>query len=107
MSISFKDFQKINLVVGLVEEAERIEDSEKLIKLIVDIGVEKREIIAGIGEKYSKENLIDKKIAIVANLEPKTIFGYQSNGMILAADLEGEPSVIFIDDNVPPGSQIR
>jgi methionine--tRNA ligase beta chain len=94
-------------VVGLVEKAERIEESEKLIKLIVDIGAEKREIVAGIGEKYSKEDLVDKKIAIVANLEPKTIFGYQSNGMILAADLEGEPFVIFIDDNVPPGSQIR
>ncbi|MGB3988261.1 MAG: methionine--tRNA ligase subunit beta [Minisyncoccales bacterium] len=107
MNISFKDFQKINLVVGLVEKAERIEESEKLIKLIVDIGAEKREIVAGIGEKYSKEDLVDKKIAIVANLEPKTIFGYQSNGMILAADLEGEPFVIFIDDNVPPGSQIR
>ncbi len=107
MNISFKDFQKINLVVGLVEKAERIEESEKLIKLIVDIGAEKREIVAGIGEKCSKEDLVDKKIAIVANLEPKTIFGYQSNGMILAADLEGEPFVIFIDDNVPPGSQIR
>ncbi len=105
--ISFDDFQKLDLRVAQVKEAERVEKSDKLIRLIVNLGEEERQILAGIGKAYRPEELVGKKLAIVANLETKMMLGYESQGMVLAADLDGVPSVLFIDDNILPGSVIR
>jgi len=79
-----------------------------LIKLALDLGSEKRQIVAGIGRVYKPEDLIGLEIAVVANLEPKTLMGIESNGMLLAASADnGEPVLLIPQKEVPPGAEIR
>jgi len=79
-----------------------------LIKLALDLGSEKRQIVAGIGRAYKPEDLIGLEIAVVANLEPKTLMGIESNGMLLAASADdGEPVLLIPQKEVPPGTEIR
>lgn len=103
MSIPFDDFKKVELKVATILSAERVEGSEKLLKLQVDAG-EPRQVIAGIGTKYAPENLVGRQIVIVANLEPRMLMGLESQGMLLAA--EG-PVLLKPDFDVPSGSSIR
>ncbi len=106
--ISINDFKNIELRVGKVGAAERVEGSEKLIKLSVDLGEEKRQIIAGIGKVYAPGDLVGKQIVIVANLEPRKLMGLESNGMILAAhDEEGNPVILTVAGNAKIGSEIK
>jgi methionine--tRNA ligase beta chain len=107
MTITFEDFKKIDLRVGKILEVEKVEGSEKLLKLIVDLRGEKRQLVAGIGEFYKREDLIGKEIVIVANLKTKKIMGIESQGMILAADKEGEPVILIPEKEVPSGTIIR
>jgi len=107
MVVRFEDFQKIDLRVGKILEAQKIEGSEKLLKLIVDLGNEKRQLVAGIAKHYKPENLIGKEIVVVVNLEPKKIMGIESQGMLLAADVNGEPVILIPEKEVPPGTKIR
>jgi len=104
--ISFEDFQKIELKVAKIIEAEKIEKSEKLLKLIVDLGDEKRQLVAGIAKYYKPEDLIGKEIVIVANLEPKKLMGIESQGMLLAANVDGKPVILIPEKEVPPGTKI-
>ena len=104
--ISFEDFKKIELRVGKIEKAEKIEGSEKLLKLIVDLGNEKRQIVAGIAKFYQPEDLISKEIVVVVNLEPKKLMGFESQGMLLAAEKNGEPVILIPEKEVPPGTII-
>lgn len=105
--VSFSDFQDVNLKVAKVIEAEDIEDSNKLVKLHLELGEEKRQVIAGIKNYYEVDELIGKKIVIVANLEPATIFGYKSNGMLLAASNDsGDMSLLTVDKDIESGSDI-
>jgi methionine--tRNA ligase beta chain len=105
--VNFEEFQKIDLRVAKIISAERVEKSEKLLKLEVDLGEEKRQIIAGIGKVYNPEDLIDKEIVIVANLESRNLMGLESQGMLLAADLEGKPVILMPEKDVPPGAKIK
>jgi methionine--tRNA ligase beta chain len=105
--ISLEDFQKIDLRVVKILQAERIENSQKLIKLKVDLGEEKRTIVAGIGEKYEPEELIGQLIIIVANLEPKEIKGIKSEGMLLAVDSKNGPVLIVPLEQVFVGEKIK
>ena len=106
--ISIEDFLKIELKVGIVLEAEEVEESEKLIKFIVDLGEETpRQILAGVKEWYRPEDLIDKQVVIVANLEPRTMMGLESNGMMLAADSSDGPIFLTVPKKVPSGTKIR
>jgi methionyl-tRNA synthetase len=107
MAIKFDDFQKIDLRVGKVSDAKKVEGSEKLLKLIVDLGNEKRQLVAGIAKYYRPEDLIGKEIVVVANLEPKNLMGIESQGMLLAADFNGEPVILIPEKEVPPGTKIR
>ena len=84
--ISIDEFGKVDLVVGQVKEAERIEGSKNLLKLQVDLGSEVRQVVAGLAKRYEPEELVDRKVIVVANLEPAKLFGVQSNGMLLATD---------------------
>jgi len=84
--ISIDEFGKVQLVVGQVKEAERIEGSDNLLKLQVDLGDETRQIVAGLAKKYAPDEIIDRKVIVVANLKPAKLFGVQSNGMLLATD---------------------
>lgn len=113
-TVNFDDFKKVEIRIGKILSAERVENSEKLIKLEVDFGEDagkpgqtiKRQIIAGIGKVYEPENLVDKECPFVFNLEPKTMAGLESQGMILAADSDG-PVLMHPDREVNPGSNIK
>jgi methionine--tRNA ligase beta chain len=105
--ISFEDFQKIDLRVAKIIKAEKIEGSEKLLNLEIDLGSEKRQIVAGISQFYEPEDLIGKEIVVVANLEPKKLMGIESQGMLLAAEKDGKPVILIPEKEVPPGTKIR
>jgi len=106
-NINFEEFQKIDLRIGKIIEAERIEETDKLLKLKVDLGGEKRQLVAGIAKFYQPEDLIGKEIVVVANLEPKIFRGVESQGMLLAGDVEGKPVLLKPDEEVPPGTKVR
>lgn len=104
--MTIDEFQKLDLRVGKILSAERIEGSEKLLKLSVDIG-EPRQIISGIAKSYAPEDLVGRKVVIVANLDPRMMMGLESQGMILAVHGEnGEPVVLTVDEQAPPGAKI-
>lgn len=105
--ISYDEFSKIELKVATVKDAVRLEGSDKLIKLQIDLGDESRQLVAGIGKKYEPEDLIGRQIVIVANLEPRKLMGEESQGMLLAAhDEEGSPILLVPDKASPSGSKI-
>lgn len=107
--MTIDEFKNVDLRVGVVREAARVEGSEKLLKLAVDLGEGiPRQLIAGIGKAYAPETLIGKQIVVVANLEPKKLMGLESNGMLLAAhDEAGSPLIITVDGNAKVGSRIQ
>ncbi|RJP61434.1 MAG: methionine--tRNA ligase [Ignavibacteriales bacterium] len=105
--ISIEDFTKIKLKVAEVIEAENIPKSDKLLKLQVKIGDEKRQVVAGIAKSYKPEQLVGKKVIIVSNLKPAKLFGNESQGMILAADSGEGVSVIEVDQHVPSGAKVK
>ena len=106
--IPFTDFAKVDLRVARILEAERVEGSDKLLRLQVSLGDEKRrQILAGIGKKYTPEELIGREIIIVANLEPKKLMGLESNGMLLAASSENGPVLLVPETEVQPGTGIK
>ncbi len=104
--INYQDFEKLDLRVGNIIKAERVENSKKLLRLEVDLGKEKRQIVAGIGEQYEPEKLIGQQIVILANLETKVIFGLESQGMLLAAGNEGNIALLQPDKKVPSGTKV-
>ena len=106
-NINFEEFKKIHLRIAKIVSAEKIEESEKLLKLEIDLGNEERQIIAGIGKFYQPEELIGREIVVIINLEPRTLMGLESQGMLLAANNEGEPVLLKPDKEVPAGTEIR
>ncbi len=106
--IQFNTFASVELKTARIEKAERIEESEKLIKLQVSLGEEKRQIIAGIAKSYTAQELEGKMIIIVANLEPRMLMGHESQGMLLAAtNEEGNPILITPEGDVKEGVVIK
>ena len=106
--ITIDDFKKIKLRTAKILEAERVPKSKKLIKLQIEIGEEKRQIVAGIGQKFSPEELIGKTIVVVANLQPAKLMGQESNGMLLAVnDENGVVALITSDGEAAPGLEVR
>jgi methionine--tRNA ligase beta chain len=106
--ITFDDFKKLDIRIGKVLSAERVPDSEKLIQLIFDFGSETRQIIAGIALAYPDPAvLVGKEMPVVMNLEPKMLRGLESQGMILAADDNGTPVLLYPEKDVPPGSVVK
>ena len=105
--INFEEFKKVDLRVAKIISAEVVEGSEKLLKLQVDLGeTEKRQIIAGIAKQYKPEELIGREIAVVANLEPRVLFGLESQGMLLAAGGSDGPVLLRPDQEVPAGARV-
>jgi len=109
--VNFDEFKKADLRVGNIISAERVEGSPKLLKLKVDLGAEPvglgtRQILSGIGKVYAPETLVGKNVALVANLEPRAIMGMESQGMVLAASGPNAPVVLFLPDDIAPGSPI-
>jgi len=105
--ITISEFEKLDIRVGKVLEAERVPGSRKLMKLIVDVGGERRQLIAGIAGHYDPNSLKGREVVVLVNLKPKRIMGLESQGMILAADVEGGPVLLTVDREVPPGTKVR
>ena len=107
--IAIEDFAKVDLRVAQVLVAERIPKADKLLRLEVDLGYEKRQILAGIAQYYEPEKLIGRKIVIVANLAPRKMRGLESNGMLLAASLppDGSPVLAGFLEDVPLGARLK
>ncbi len=106
--ITFEEFMNADIRVAEILEAEKIEGSDKLLKLKVDIGLEERQLVAGISQQFAPEDIIGNKILVVANLEPATIFGVKSEGMILAAtDPEGKMVLSTVSADIANGSQVK
>jgi len=105
--ISIEEFAKVQMRVGQVLEAEKIEGSRKLIKLKVDIGTEVRQVVAGIAEAYEPANLLNRKVVIVANLKPAKLMGVESNGMVVAASVDGKPVLATFTEDVANGALLR
>ncbi len=105
--ITIEDFAKVELKIGKVLEAKRVEGSNKLIVMKVDTG-EERQVVAGIGKAYKPEDLISKSIVVVTNLQPARLMGVESQGMLLAAsDDEGRLSIITLDRDIEEGSKVK
>jgi len=105
--ISIDKFFETDLRVAEIIAAERVEKSNKLMKLRVTLGHEERTLVAGIAKEYEPDELVGRKVVVVANLEPAKLMGVQSNGMVLAASIEGRPSLLAVDPSVPAGTKVR
>ena len=107
--ISIEDFMKVELRVGQVKAAEKVKGADKLLRLEVDIGTEVRQLVAGIALAYKPEDLIGRKVVIVANLQPRKLRGLESNGMIVAASVgeDGKPVLAGFLEDVPVGAKLK
>lgn len=105
--ITFDDFNKLEIRIGKILSAEKVEGTDKLLKLEIDFGPEKRQIVAGIAETYQPDQIIGREVPVLTNLEPRSIRGVESQGMILAASVDGKPFLLHPDGDVPPGSVVR
>ena len=105
--IAFPDFAKVDLRIGTVLVAEPVTGSDKLLRLQVDLGeAQPRQIVAGIGKAYAPADLVGRQIVVVANLEPRKVFGQLSNGMVLAASDDAGPAVLSPARPIPPGTKV-
>jgi methionine--tRNA ligase beta chain len=107
-TISFTDFKKLDIRIGTIKKAEKLENTEKLARLTVDLGREKKQIIAGIAKFYKNiKSLEGKQIPILTNIKKQTFKGYESQGMIIAADEKGKPIMLHPEKKLKPGSIVR
>tara|TARA_B100000953_G_scaffold162276_1_gene134020 strand:+ start:531 stop:863 length:333 start_codon:yes stop_codon:yes gene_type:complete len=104
--ITIEDFIKVDLRVGKIIEAEEVEDSRKMLKLIVDIGEEKRTIYAGVKKSYSPEDLLNKLVIVIINLKPREMKFGTSDGMMLATQNNDEIIILQPEKDVMPGSKV-
>ena len=107
--ISIEDFAKVEMRVGIVKSAEKVVGADRLLKVMVDIGDEVRQVLAGIAQYYAPEDLIGRKVVVVANLAPRKMRGQESNGMIVAASVgpEGRPVLATFTEDVPAGARLK
>ena len=104
-TIKFEQFSEIEMKIGKVLSAERVKDSEKLIKVMVDIGYEKRQVVAGFGKFLAPEDLIGKQVPIAVNIEPAKLMGVESQGVFIAID-PGGAVLLTPEEDVPNGSKV-
>jgi len=109
VKIGIEDFTKVEMRVGVVKSAEKVAGADKLLKVMVDIGSEVRQVVAGIAEAYKPEDLVGKNVVVVANLAPRKLRGVESNGMIVAASVgpEGRPVLCTFAEEVPAGTRLK
>ena len=105
--ITFDEFKRMDFRVGEILKAERVEGTEKLVKMSVDIGTETRQMIGGIADKYAPEELIRKKVIVIVNLKPAVIRGIESQGMLLAAEVGKKAIIPVFTEDVPAGAKVR
>ncbi len=108
MTISFGDFKKLDIRIGTIESVEKIPGADKLLKFVIDLGSEKRQIVAGMAPWYPDPSvLIGKQLTVLLNLEPRKFMGYESQGMILAADDGQNPVFLVPEKTIAAGSVVR
>lgn len=108
MTITFDDFKKLEIKIGKVKSAEKVPDANKLIKFVFDLGTEERQIMAGMADFFDDPSeLVGKEMPILINIEPRKFRGYDSHGMIIAADVDGKPILLHPEKEIPPGSIVR
>ena len=105
--IAIDDFMKVELRVAKIIEASEIEGADRLLKLQVDLGAEKRQLVAGIKKAYTPEELVGRHIVVVANLKPARLRGEESQGMLLAAQTDDGPVLVSFDKEVPLGALVK
>jgi methionine--tRNA ligase beta chain len=106
--ITFEDFQKLEIKIGIVVSVEKVEGADKLLKFIFDLGDEKRQILAGMAPFFDNlEELVGKQMPILVNIEPRKFMGQESQGMILAADDQGSPILLHPAKKIPAGSIVK
>jgi len=105
--ITYDDFAKLDIRIAKILGTEKIPGKSKIIKGIIDLGEEKREVIIGGAEYYQPEDLIGKIVVVIANLEPRKIAGFESNAMLLAADVNDKPFWLTVSEDVPLGTKIK
>ncbi|NIM59385.1 MAG: methionine--tRNA ligase [Candidatus Aminicenantes bacterium] len=105
--ITFDEFKRMDFRVGEVLKAEKVEGTDKLLKLEVDIGTETRTMVAGVADVYTAEELVGKKFIVIVNLKPAVIRGIESQGMLLAAEVEGKATIPFFDKDILTGAKVR
>lgn len=106
-TINFEDFKKLDIRIGKIISAEKVEGSDKLLKLEVDFGEEKRQIIAGLAQFYAPEALVGKQCPFAYNLAPRMLKGLESQGMILCPSDNGNPVLLHPDKEIPSGSTVK
>jgi len=107
MEVSLDDFEKLDIRIGRVVNAEKIPGSRKLVKIEVDLGeTEPRTLVAAIAGFYEPKELVGMNIVVLANLKPKKFMGVESKGMLLAADVDGRPVLLTVAGDVPPGTKV-
>jgi methionyl-tRNA synthetase len=104
--VSFEDFSRLDLRVGTVLQAEPVEGASKLLKLSVDLGTETRQVVAGLAKSYSAEELQGSQVVVVANLKPRTIFGLESQGMVLAARKRKKLIIVTPQTEIKAGAEV-
>lgn len=107
MTVTYDDFAKLEIRVAKILEVEKIPGKSKIVKGVIDLGEEKRQVIIGGAEYYQPEDLVNRKVIVLANLEPRTIGGVESNAMLLAADLNDKPFWLTVSEEVPLGTKIK
>ena len=107
MSITYDDFAKLDIQIAKIISVEKIPGKTKIVKGVIDLGSEKRDLIIGGAEFYQPEDLIGKTVVAIVNLEAKKIAGIESNAMLLAADLNDKPFWLTVTDDVPLGTKIK
>jgi len=105
--ITLSDFEKLSLKVGKITSAERIPGMKKILKVQVDIGERIATAIAGGAEFYEPNSFIGKRVVVLTNMEPKTIAGVKSEVMLLAADFQGRPIWLTVEEDIPAGTKVR
>ena len=105
--IEYADFTKVQFRTAKVVEAEKVAGADKLLKLQIQVGEQRRQIIAGIALHYTPEQIVGKTVVVVANLKPAKIRGVESNGMLLAASVGDQLRVVTVDGELPPGAVVK
>ncbi len=106
--ISIDDFKKLEIKIGTIISAEKVERADKLLKIMFDFGgTEATQILSGIAEFYDPAVLVGKQVPVIVNLEPRTLKGLVSNGMMLAVMVDDKPVLLHPDKEVPQGSMLR
>ena len=106
-NITYDDFVKLDIRIAKILGTEKIPGKSKIIKGIIDLGEEKREVIIGGAEYYQPEDLVGKIVVVIANLEPRKIAGFESNAMLLAADVNDKPFWLTVSEDIPLGTKIK